>query len=60
MLKNIRYSLLYPQLVYAVQVWGSACATEINIILVLQKRALRIIHLDDNLPLVPGTLMEIF
>ena len=39
MLKNIYYSLLYPHLVYAIEVWGSACATEINKILVLQKRA---------------------
>ena len=56
MLKNIYYSLLYPHLVYAVQVWGSACATEINKILVLQNRALRIITYNDKLPLVPGPL----
>ena len=43
MLKNIYYSLLYPHLVYAIQVWGSACANEMNKILVLQKRVLRII-----------------
>ena len=43
MLKNIYYSLLYSHLVYAIQVWGSACSSEINKILVLQKRALRII-----------------
>ena len=38
MLKSIYYSLLYSHLVYAIQVWGSACSTEINKILVLQKR----------------------
>ena len=38
--------------VYAVQVRGSACATEMNIILILQNRALRIITYNDNLPLV--------
>ena len=37
MLKNIYYSLSYSHLVYAIQVWGSACSTEINKILVLQK-----------------------
>ena len=56
MLKNIYYSLLYPHLVYAIEVWGSACATEINKILVLQKRALRIITYNDRLPSVPGPL----
>ena len=40
MLKNIYYSLIYPHLVYAVQVWGSACASEMN----------------DNLPIVQGPL----
>ena len=56
MLKNIYESLLYPHLVYAIQVWGSACATELNKILVLQKRALRIITFNDTLPPVPGRL----
>ena len=56
MLKNIYYSLLYPHLVYAIQVWGSASANEMNKILVLQKRALRIITYNDALPLVPGPL----
>ena len=56
MLKNIYYSLLYPHLVYAIEVWGSACAAEINKILVLQKRALRIIIYNDMLPSVPGPL----
>ena len=37
MMKNIYYSLIYPHLVYAIPVWGSACATEMNKILVLQK-----------------------
>ena len=42
----------------AVQVWGSACTTEMNKILVLQKRALRIITYNDNLPLVSGPLHQ--
>ena len=56
MLKSIYYSLLYSHLVYAIQVWGSACSTEINKILVLQKRALRIITRNDHFPSVPGPL----
>ena len=39
MLKNIYYSLLYSHLVYAIQVWVSACSSEINKILVLQKKS---------------------
>ena len=35
MLKNIYYSLLYSHLVYAIQVWGSACISELDKILVL-------------------------
>ena len=56
MLKNIYYSLLYSHLVYAIQVWGSACISEINKILVLQKRTLRIITRNDTFPSVPGPL----
>ena len=56
MLKNIYYSLLYSHLVYSIQVWGSACIIEINKILVLQKRALRIITRNDTFPSVPGPL----
>ena len=56
MLKNIYYSLLYSHLVYAIQVWGSACSSEINKILVLQKRAIRIITHNNTFPSVPGPL----
>ena len=53
-LKNIYYSLLYSHLVYSIQVWGSACISEINKILVLQKRALRIVTRNNTFPSVPG------
>ena len=43
-------------MVYAIQVWGSASIGEINKILVLQKRALRIITHNDVFPSVPGPL----
>ena len=55
MLKN---SLSYSHLVYAIQVWGSACISEINKILVLQKRALRIITRNDTFPSVLGPLYQ--
>ena len=56
MMKNIYYSLFHSHLVYAIQVWGSARATEINKLLVLRKRFVRIITYNDTLPLVPGPL----
>ena len=48
--------MLYSHLVYSIQVWGSACISEINKILVLQKRALRIITRNDTFLSVPGPL----
>ena len=56
MFKNIYYSLLYSHLVYAIEVWGSACISEINKISVLQKRSLRIITRNDICPTVPVPL----
>ena len=57
MLKSIYYSLIYSHLVYAIQVWGSACDTELNKILILQKKAVRMITNNDQYPLVPGPLI---
>ena len=48
--------MLYSHLVYAIQVWGSACISEINKILVLQKRVLSIITRNDTFLSVPGPL----
>ena len=54
--ENIYYSFLYSHLVSAIEVWGSACTSEINKISVLQKRSLRIITHNDIFPTVPGPL----
>lgn len=56
MLVNIHYSLIYPHLIYAVQVWGSACKTELNKLLVLQKKAVRMMTFNDQIPQIPGPL----
>ena len=58
MLKNIYYSLIYSHIVYAIQVWGSACDTELNKILVLQKKAVRMMTNNDYYPQVPGPLVS--
>ena len=46
-MKNVYYSLIYSHLVYGIEVWGSACKTELNKLLVLQKRAMRLITYND-------------
>ena len=56
MLRNVYYSLIYSHIVYAVQVWGSAGKTEIDKILVLQKRAIRLISNKAKRPVNPGPL----
>ena len=58
MLKNIYYSLIYSHIVYAIQVWGSACDTEMNKILILQKKAIRMMTRNDHYPQVPGPLIS--
>ena len=55
MLKNIYYSLIYSYIVYAIQVWGSACDTELETILKLQKKAVRIMTRKERNPLAPDT-----
>ena len=37
-LKTLYYSLIYPHLIYAIEVWGSADSTHMNHIIILQKR----------------------
>ena len=43
MLKNIYYCLIYSHLCYGIQVWGSAAITALNKLIVLQKKAIRIL-----------------
>ena len=56
MLINVYYSLIYSHIVYGIQVWGSAGKTEIDKILVLQKRAIRLISNKAKRPGTPGPL----
>ena len=56
MLKNIYYSLIYSHIVYAIQVCGSAGKSEIDKILILQKRAIRLIYNKAKRPIIPGPL----
>ena len=42
------YSLIYPHLIYAIEVWGNSCSTFINRIFILQKRVVRAILMKDK------------
>ena len=55
-MKNIYYSLIYSHIIYAIEVWGSAFKTELDKILILQKRAIRLMTFNDAYPITPGPL----
>ena len=55
-MNDIYYALIYSHLVYATEVWGSACEVHLTKILTLQKRAVRIITYKDQFPIIPGPL----
>ena len=48
--------MVYSHLVYAIQVWGSADDTELENILTLQKKAVRMMTYKDQYPQIPGPL----
>ena len=56
MVRNVYYSLIYSHIVYAIQVWGPAGKTEIDKILVLQKRAIRLKDISIQVHLLQLTL----
>ena len=47
-LLTLYYSLTYPHLLYGIEIWGSANIIQINRLLILQKRAVRIISFKDR------------
>ena len=55
-MKNIYYALFYSHIVYAIEVWGSACEVNLNIIITLQKRVVRLMAYRDQFPVLPGPL----
>ena len=40
-MKNVYYSLIYSHIICTIEAWGSACKTELDKSLILQKRAMR-------------------
>ena len=53
-MKNVYYNLIYSHIIYAIEVWGSAFKTELDKILILQKRAIMLKTYNDVFPLNPG------
>ena len=47
-MKTLYYSLIYPHLLYDIEVWGTADTTAINSLLVLQKRIVRLLSNSDT------------
>ena len=46
-IKTLYYSLVYPHLIYGIEVWGSADETHLNRLLILQKKIVRLICFSD-------------
>ena len=57
-MRNVYYSLIYSHIIYAIEAWGSACKTELGKILILQKRAMRLMIYNDIYPAVYGPLIS--
>ena len=53
-MNNVYYSLVYSHIIYAIEVWGSAFKTDLGKILILQKRAIRLMTYNDVFPAIPG------
>ena len=55
-LTNIYYVLIISHLVYAIEVWGSACDSHLTKIITIQNRAIRLMTFKDEYPVIPGPL----
>ena len=56
-MRNVYYSLIYSHIIYAIEAWESACKTELDKILILQKRAMRLMTYDTY-PAVYGPFIS--
>ena len=57
-MKNVYYILIYSHIIYAIEVWGSAFKTELDKILILQKRVMRLMTFKYVFPTTPGPLQS--
>ena len=49
-MKSDYYSIIYPHLIYGLQVWGSAFKTELDKMNIMQKKAVRMITFNGTYP----------
>ena len=47
-MKSVYYSIIYPHLIYGLQVWGSAFITDLEKMNIVQKKAVRMITSNDS------------
>ena len=57
-MKNVNDSLIYSHIIYAIEACELACKTELDMILILQKRAMRLMTYNDTYPTVFGPLIS--
>ena len=57
-MRNVYYSLIYSHIIYEIEAWESACKTELDKILILQKRAMRLMTYNDTYPALYGPLIS--
>ena len=58
MLINLYYSLIYSHIVYCIQAWGNAGVTDLNHILILQKRSVKLLADNQIMSNTPGVLQS--
>ena len=46
-MKNLYYSLVYPHLLYGIQAWGFGFQTDLNKLIILQKKTVRMMTFND-------------
>ena len=56
--RNVYNSLIFSHIIYVIDAWGSACKTELDKILNLQERAMRLMTYNDTYPAVYGPLIS--
>ena len=47
-MKSVYYSIIYPHLIYGIQVWGSAFDTDLHSLEIMQKKVVRMITFNDS------------
>ena len=60
LMQILNQNVIYSHIVYCIQVWGNAGETELNHILILQKRSVRLITGNQIMLNTPGILQSTF